>query len=291
MNIQDYLIKFSMNLIIFIKIYNISFPISIKSDGRLRNLKEEIINVTCFNNEVFMNYESIYFFNCSASYNETPSSVQLLNYKDFFIDGVKTNYLELTSYAKYLGSNIQEQKGENSYLNSEIFFFNNSRIINQVNNITIEGVFYNNYSVNANLIFIEEKDIPCTMEKIVEEENKFILICYPLTDFEGNLKFAAVNFTGIHRIMYLYFYENNTIVNFVIPPNIKNKSSKGLSIGVIVAIVSLCAIFFSFIGILIYYIKLKDISPSPSIKYVDKSSNNNIDVNGSRNSSDKIPKN
>jgi len=266
------------------EIYNISFPISIKSDGRLRNMEEEFINITCIRESNFSNDKNIFYFNCSNPYNNTPSSVKFLNYKDFFMDDIKIDSLILTSYAKFLSSNIQQQTGINSYLKSEILFFYNSTIINQIKNITIEGEYnYNESSKNAYLILNKEneKDFPCTMENI-EEEHIYILICKPLISLEGNLNFAAVNLTDINKIMYLEFYENNSYVNFIID---SNKGSK-LSIGVIVAIVSICIIFFCFVGIFIYFIKIKDLKPSPSKKYIDKScSKNNFDVNGFNSSS------
>ena len=104
----------------------------------------------------------------------------------------------------------------------------------------------------------------------------YYLICKPLTSLEGNLNFVAVNLTDINKIMYLNFSENNSYVNFIIKP-----SSKKLSIGVIVAIVSICVIFLSFIGLFIYFMKIKDLRPTPPMKYVNKSNNNNHDVNGS----------
>ena len=111
--------------------------------------------------------------------------------------------------------------------------------------------------------------------KRTEKENDTYLICKPLTSFEGNLNFVAVNLTDINKIMYLNFSENNSYVNFIIEPN-----SKKLSIGVIVAIVSICIIFLSFVGLFIYFIKIKDLHPT---KY--KSNKNNIDLKGSNSSS------
>ena len=258
-------------------IYYISFPISINSYGRLRNLEEEIIYVTCNKSLEFQYDESSYYFNCVKRYNKTPSSVKFLNYKDFFIDELKANKLILTSYAKYLGSNIQEQTRNNSYLKPEILFFNNSTIINLNKNITIKGEYYHHqFSKNAYLLINKENetDFPCIMKKN-EEENDTYLICKPLTSFEGNLNFVAVNLSDINKIMYLNFSENNPYVNFII------SNSKRLSIGVIVAIVSICIIFLSFVGLFIYFIKIKNLHPTPSIKYINKSRKNNRKVNSS----------
>ena len=188
-------------------IYYISFPISINSYGRLRNLEEEIIYVTCNKSLEFQYDESSYYFNCVKRYNKTPSSVKFLNYKDFFIDELKANKLILTSYAKYLGSNIQEQTRNNLYLKPEILFFNNSTIINLNKNITIEGEYYHHqFSKNAYLIINKENeaDFPCIMKKN-EKKNNTYLICKPLTSFEGNLNFVAVNLSDINKIMYLNF--------------------------------------------------------------------------------------
>ena len=167
-----------LRIIGFPYIYNISFPVSIKSNGRLRNLEENILNITCTNDNT-SNYDYIYYFICSKPYNKTPSSIKFLNYKDFFVNGKKTNKLILTSYAKYLGSYIQEQTRNNSYLKPEILFFYNSTIINQIKNITIKGKYYNEFSKNAYLIFNKEneKDFPCIMETNEEENDTYFLIC------------------------------------------------------------------------------------------------------------------
>ena len=270
-----------LRIINFSDIYYISFPISINSYGRLRNLEEEIIYVTCNKSLEFQYDESSYYFNCVKRYNKTPSSVKFLNYKDFFINGKKTNNLILTSYAKYLGSNIQEQTRNNSYLKPEILFFNNSTIINLNKNITIKGEYYHHqFSKNAYLLINKENetDFPCIMKKN-EEENDTYLICKPVTSFEGNLNFVAVNLSDINKIMYLNFSENNPYVNFII------SNSKRLSIGVIVAIVSICIIFLSFVGLFIYFIKIKNLHPTSSVKYIDKTSKKNFDVKSSNSSS------
>jgi len=114
------------------------------------------------------------------------------------------------------------------------------------------------------------------MKKNGENNDTYFLICKPLTSFEENLNFVVVNLTEINKIMYLNFDEDNSFVNFII-----KSSSKKLSIGVIVAIVSICIILLSFAGLFIYFIKIKDLHPKPSVKYRYKSSNKNIDINGS----------
>ena len=279
--------KYSNNLIQFftyIKIINfwkidyISFHISIESEEKLSNLDENNINITCIIIGVLGIDKNIYYYNCSNPYNKNPSSIKLLNYQNIFIGGIKANKLILTSYAKYLGSNIQEQTRNNSYLKSKIIFFYNSIIINQIKNITIEGEYYHyEFSKNAYLIINKEneKDFPCTMKKNGENNDTYFLICKPLTSFEENLNFVVVNLTEINKIMYLNFDEDNSFVNFII-----KSSSKKLSIGVIVAIVSICIILLSFVGLFIYFIKIKDLHPT---KY--KSNKNNIDLKGSNSSS------
>jgi hypothetical protein len=158
-------------------------------------------------------------FNCSRSYNKTPLSVKFLNYEEFFINDIKINNLESTSYAKYLSSNIQEHAGENGNLNKAQLSFKNSTITNQIRNITIEGENDNNIvSNNAYLLYqendIKYKNISCTIIKKIGNNKIFNLICKPLFTFEGNLSFATVTLIDTSQSMYLDFNENYPFVNF-----------------------------------------------------------------------------
>ena len=236
------------------KIYNISFPISIESDRNLRNLEDEVINIICTKEDNNIDDESIYIFNCSNSYNKTPLSVRFLNYEEFFINDIKINNLESTSYAKYLSSNIQEQVGENGNLNKAQLPFKNSTITNQIRNITIEGENDNNIaSNNAYLLYQDNdakfKNISCTIIKKNGNNKIFNLICKPLTTFKGNLSFASVYLIDTIQIMYLDFKENYPFVNFtfqnVNTVIIHKESSGGLSEGVIVIIIFVSSLVLS----------------------------------------------
>jgi hypothetical protein len=250
------LIKFFAYLRIndYWEIYNISFPISIESDRNLRNLEDEVINIICTKEDNNIDDESIYIFNCSNSYNKTPLSVRFLNYEEFFINDIKFNNLELTSYAKYLSSNIQEQVGENGNLNKAQLSFKNSTITNQIRNITIEGENDNNIaSNNAYLLYQDNdakfKNISCTIIKKNGNNKIFNLICKPLTTFKGNLSFASVYLIDTIQIMYLDFKENYPFVNFtfqnVNTVIIHKESSGGLSEGVIVIIIFVSSLVLS----------------------------------------------
>ena len=239
-----------LRIIDFGKIDNISFPISIETDEKLRNLENEVIKITCTSENDNVGDESIYIFNCSRSYNRTPLSLKFLNYEDFFINDIKINNLESTSYAKYLSSNIQDQVGENRNLNKIQLSFKNSTIINQVNNITIEGENDNNIvSNNAYLLYqendIKYKNISCTIIKKIGNNKIFNLICKPLFTFEGNLSFATVTLIDTSQSMYLDFNENYPFVNFTFKSEkiviLKGSSSGGLSEGAIVIIVFVCS--------------------------------------------------
>ena len=239
-----------LRIIDFGKIDNISFPISIETDEKLRNLENEVIKITCTSGNDNVGDESIYIFNCSRSYNRTPLSLKFLNYEGFFINDIKINNLESTSYAKYLSSNIQNQVGENGNLNKIQLSFKNSTIINQVNNITIEGENDNNIvSNNAYLLYqendIKYKNISCTIIKKIGSNKLFNLICKPLFTFEGNLSFATVTLIDTSQSMYLDFNENYPFVNFTFKSEkliiLKGSSSGGLSEGAIVIIVFVCS--------------------------------------------------
>jgi hypothetical protein len=239
-----------LRIIDFGKIDNISFPISIETDEKLRNLENEVIKITCTSGNDNVGDESIYIFNCSRSYNRTPLSLKFLNYEDFFINDIKINNLESTSYAKYLSSNIQEHAGENGNLNKAQLSFKNSTIINQINNIIIEGENDNNIvSNNAYLLYQQNetkyKNISCTITKKIGNNKIFNLICKPLFTFEGNLSFATVTLIDTNQNMYLDFNENYPFVNFTFKSEkiviLKGSSSGGLSEGAIVIIVFVCS--------------------------------------------------
>jgi len=83
-----------LRLIYFEKIYNISFPISIETDGKLRYLENEVIKIICTSENNIVGDESISIFNCSRPYNKTPLSLRFLNYEEFFINDIKINNLE-----------------------------------------------------------------------------------------------------------------------------------------------------------------------------------------------------
>lgn len=236
-----------LRIIDFGKIDNISFPISIETDEKLRNLENEVIKITCTSGNDNVGDESIYIFNCSRSYNRTPLSLKFLNYEDFFINDIKINNLESTSYAKYLSSNIQDQVGENGNLNKIQLSFKNSTIINQVNNITIEGKNDNNIvSNNAYLLYqendIKYKNISCTIIKKIGSNKLFNLICKPLFTFEGNLSFATVTLIDTSQSMYLDFNENYPFVNFTFKSEkmiiLKGSSSGDSSSDTLIIIIS-----------------------------------------------------
>ena len=236
-----------LRIIDFGKIDNISFPISIETDEKLRNLENEVIKITCTSGNDNVGDESIYIFNCSRSYNRTPLSLKFLNYEGFFINDIKINNLESTSYAKYLSSNIQNQVGENGNLNKIQLSFKNSTIINQVNNITIEGENDNNIvSNNAYLLYqendIKYKNISCTIIKKIGSNKLFNLICKPLFTFEGNLSFATVTLIDTSQSMYLDFNENYPFVNFTFKSEkmiiLKGSSSGDSSSDTLIIIIS-----------------------------------------------------
>ena len=242
-----------LRIIDFGKIDNISFPISIETDEKLRNLENEVIKITCTSGNDNVGDESIYIFNCSRSYNRTPLSLKFLNYEGFFINDIKINNLESTSYAKYLSSNIQDQVGENGNLNKIQLSFKNSTIINQVNNITIEGKNDNNIvSNNAYLLYqendIKYKNISCTIIKKIGSNKLFNLICKPLFTFEGNLSFATVTLIDTSQSMYLDFNENYPFVNFTFKSEkmiiLKGSSSGDSSSVIIISVIILIIIVF-----------------------------------------------
>ena len=242
-----------LRIIDFGKIDNISFPISIESEGQLRNLENEVINIICTQEDKNVGDESIYMFNCSRSYNKTPLSVKFLNYEEFFINDIKINNLESTSYAKYLSSNIQEHAGENGNLNKVQLSFKNSTIKNQINNIIIEGENDNNIvSNNAYLLYQQNetkyKNICCTITKKIGNNKIFNLICKPLFTFEGNLSFATVNLIDTFQSIYLDFDENYPVVNFTFKSEkiviSKKDSSEGSSFVKLLIIIIVCILIF-----------------------------------------------
>lgn len=255
---------------------NISFPISIKSNRRIRNLEEKEVNITGIKEGNMNDDKNIFFFNCRGEYNKTPSKVEFLKDEDFYINGNKTNLsLELTPYAQYLGSNIQNQISSNSYLSKDPIIFKNSKIINQNKNIIIEGEYHGNYSENAYLFSKEGKDnhIPCTMEPKVGEYNIHFLNCKPSSSFKDDLNNYLVNLKDINRLMFFDFNENDSIVDC--PIEKEKDSSKKISAGIIVLIIFVCIAVLAILGVAFYCMRKRSFQSNQTR---DKN-NNTLGVN------------
>ena len=72
-------------------IHNISFPVSIKSNRRLRDLEEEEVDIIGIKEGNMNNDKNVYFFNCKGEYNKTPSKVEFKKDNDFYINGFKND--------------------------------------------------------------------------------------------------------------------------------------------------------------------------------------------------------
>ena len=269
------------------EIENISFTVSITSNRSLRNLEEEEVNIIGTKEGNMVGDKNTYSFNCTGEYNKTPLQVKFFKDKDFFINGIKINKsldLNLTSYAEYLSSNIQDQISENPYLLEDPLIFNNSKIVNQNKNITIDGEYYYNYSKNAYLFSKEESDkhIPCLMEKKVGTKGYlYSLDCKPSSSFVGDLNDYLVNLTDIKRLMFFEFKENNSFVNYTIEEekakNNKKDSSKKISAGIIVLIILACIAVLAILGVMFFCMRKKGLK-SPPNQSQDKN-NNTLGVN------------
>jgi len=262
---------------------NISFPVTITSNRRFRNLEEKIINITGYNEDGNNDDKKVYIFKCSGSYNETPISVKYLNNNELYIDGIKPINSEATPYARQLSYNIQKQKNEKSlYLNNEPIYFYNAKIINQSNNIKVEGEYYHNYSKKGYLIFDKEDyNIPCTMDKIIGTTNSYSLICKPNSSFKGNLIDYTVNLTDINQLMFFKFNNPNSYVSIELKK--EKDSSKTISAGIIVLIIFACIAVLAILGLMFYCMRKKSLHPSPS-QSRDKN-NNTLGVNAYNSSS------
>jgi hypothetical protein len=268
------------------EIENISFTVSITSNRSLRNLEEEEVNIIGTKEGNMVGDKNTYSFNCTGEYNKTPLQVKFFKDKDFFINGIKINKsldLNLTSYAEYLSSNIQDQISENPYLLEDPLNFNNSKIVNQNKNITIEGEYDDEYSKNAYLFSKEESDkhIPCLMEKKVGTKGIFSLDCKPSSSFVGDLNDYLVNLTDIKHLMFFEFSENNSFVNYTIEEekakNNKKDSSKKISAGIIVLIILACIAVLAILGVMFYCMRKNGLK-SPPNQSQDKN-NNTLGVN------------
>lgn len=261
---------------------NISFPVTVTSNRRLRNLEEKIINITGYNEDGNNDDKGVYIFKCLGIYNETPISVKYLNNDELYIDGIKPINSEATPYAKQLSYNIQEQKNKKSYLNKEPVYLYNSTVIKQSNNIKVEGEYYNDYSKNGYLIFDkEDHNIPCTMDKIIGTRNSLSLICKPNSSFKGNLSDYTVNLTDINKLMFFKFNNSDSYVNIELKK--EKDSSKTISAGIIVLIIFACIAVLAILGLMFYCMRKKSSHPSPS-QSRDKN-NNTLGVNAYNSSS------
>ena len=258
-------------------IYNISFPVTIKSNRRLRDLEEEEVNIIGIK-EGNMNYDkNVYFFNCKGEYNKTPSKVEFMKDKDFYINGIK-NDLDLTSYAQYVSSNIQDQIGVNLYLMQSPVIFKKSTIIKQNKMITIEGEYNGKYSKNADLFNKkgDDKHIPCTMEHKIRTSNIYSLNCKPLSSFKDDLDDYLVNLTDINKLMFFDFNESDSFVNYTIEKEKEKDSSNKISPGIIALIIIACIAVLAILGVMFYCMRKKNFQPST--QSTDKN-NNTLGVN------------
>jgi hypothetical protein len=226
--------------------------------------------------------KNIYSFNCEGEYDKTSLKVEFLKDKYFYINGIK-NSLNLTPYADYLSSNIQDQIGENPDLLQAPIIFQNSTIVNQNKSITIEGEYNGRYSKNAYLFSKTDNDkhIPCTFEEKIGENNLYSLDCKPTSSFVDDLNNYIVNLTDINKLMFFDFGENNSSVNCIIENDkAKNKekdSSSKISAGIIVLIILACIAVLTILGVMFYCMRKKS-SQSPSTQSRDKN-NNTLGVN------------
>ena len=255
---------------------NISFPVTIKSNRRLRDLEEEEVNIIGINEGNIKDEKNVYFFNCKGEYNKIPSKVEFIKDKDFYINGIK-NYLDLTSYAQYVSSNIQNQTGQNLYLIQITVIFKNSTIINQNKMITIEGEYNDSYSKNAYLFNKkgDDKHIPCIMEHKINTSNIYSLNCKPLSSFKDDLDDYLVNLTDINKLMFFDFNESDSFVNYTIEK--EKDSSNKISAGIIALIIIACIAVLAILGVMFYCMRKKNFQP-PSTQSTDKN-NNTLGVN------------
>ena len=255
---------------------NISFPVTIKSNRRLRDLEEEEVNIIGINEGNIKDEKNVYFFNCKGEYNKTPSKVEFKKDNDFYING-KKNDLDLTSYAQYVSSNIQDQKDENLYLIKSPVKFKNSTIINPNKMFTIEGEYKGKYSKNADLFNKkgDDKHIPCTMEHKINTSNRYSLNCKPLSSFKDDLDdYYLVNLTDINKLMFFDFNESDSFVNYTIEK--EKDSSNKISAGIIVLIIIACIAVLAILGVMFYCMRKKNFQPST--QSTDKN-NNTLGVN------------
>ena len=255
-------------------IHNISFPVSIKSNRRLRDLEEEEVDIIGIKEG---NIKNVYFFNCKGEYNKIPSKVEFIKVKDFYINEIKYD-LDLTSYAQYVSSNIQDQKDKNPYLTKSPVIFQNSTIINKNEIITIEGEYIGNYSKNAYLFKKKGNDnhIPCTMEnKSGQPSNKYFLNCKPLSSFKDDLDDYLVNLTDINKLLFFNFTGSDSSVNYTIEK--EKDSSNKISAGIIALIIIACIAVLAILGVMFYCMRKKNFQP-PSTQSTDKN-NNTLGVN------------
>ena len=245
-------------------------------------MEEKIINITGYNENGNNDEKEVYIFRCLGIYNETPISVQYLNNDELYIDGIKPINSEVTPYAKQLSYNIQEQKNEKSYLKKEPVYLYNSTVINQLNNIKVEGEYDNDYSKKGYLIFDkEDHNIPCTMDKIIGTRNSYSLICKPNSSFKGNLSDYTVNLEDINKLMFFKFNNPDSYVSIELKK--EKDSSKTISAGIIVLIIFACIAVLVILGLMFYCMRKKSLHPSPS-QSRDKN-NNTLGVNAYNSSS------
>ena len=252
----------------------ITMRVNIYYNRRLRLLEEDVVNCKYETKTE----EDIYIFKCLKVVNKPFSRLSYIN-NSITLDGQPLNNLEKDKLVRIIGENIQNQK--DTYLSYPHYYLKNCDLKKESDSLIIEGENSetNLASKNSYLLFSENnemKNISCEIED--EGNNKYKIKCKPkftvnadlsdnnnivIKDLKKNLKMTFDN-------------EGNSIANSTINTinTFRKKSERGISGGVIVAILLPLLVVLALVAALIIINKNKSSTLSPPIAHAIKIPNN-----------------
>jgi hypothetical protein len=245
------------------KIMNLSGIININYRNSSKQIENENKNLSC-NIKKRKNY--LYIYSCIVTTTRNVSEIKII-LKSMKLDG---KILDSTPLAFYSNEQIQNKtlsKLIDSFLlhSSNILVMENCEIINQKENVTIQGnINSKNIIGNNSYIFLtinnEIKNISCIFEIKNKNENKYNLILKLNDSLEGNLNRAIVKINN--NLNLILNFGGSDEINYI--PDINSEYRKhfnwfNLSSGTIVNVnvITLISIVILVILGLILFIKKK----------------------------------
>jgi len=239
------------------KIMNLSGMININYRKNSKQIEKENKNLIC-NIKNRKNY--LYVFSCTANTARNVSEIKVA-LESMKLDG---NILDSTPLAVYTKEQIQNKtlsKLIDSFLlhSSNILVMDNCEIINQKENITIQGNINSKNIIGNNSYMLlstndEIKNIYCNFEIKSKNEYKYNLILKLNDSLKGNLNRAIVKINN--NINLILNFRGNDEINYILDKSNKYSTfnnwfdlSSGANVNLIIHISPIILVFF---GLLLF---------------------------------------